>query len=136
MARHPRAGSEPALGANASIVVLTGQGDIWHHWSLYAEIVHRARTARLVEATVIREIDRSDSIARIHLQHRFQPGRLPQLIVIIAENRVHGFLPRLDKLEINGFLDAGHDRRHPLFHRTADRTAASTSGQRHRWAQR
>ncbi|TNC24128.1 DUF190 domain-containing protein [Amycolatopsis alkalitolerans] len=86
--------------------ILIDEGDHWHHKPLYAEIVHRAREAGLAGATVIRGIEGYGASSRIHTTHLFRVGDdLPLLIVIIdTEDRIRGFLPRLDDLGIEGLV--------------------------------
>jgi uncharacterized protein len=93
-------------GRALRLSVFIGEGDIWHHRSLYAEIVHRAHKAGLAGATVIRGIEGFGASSRIHTPHLFRlSSDLPLLIVIIdAEDRVRAFLPQLDELEITGLV--------------------------------
>lgn len=44
-------------GRALRLSIFVGEGDIWHHKSLYAEIVHRAHKAGLAGATVIKGIE-------------------------------------------------------------------------------
>jgi uncharacterized protein len=86
--------------------IFVGEGDSWHHKSLYAEIVHRAHKAGLAGATVIRGIEGYGATSRIHTAHLWPIGSdLPLLIVIVdAEDRIREFLPQLDELEISGLV--------------------------------
>jgi PII-like signaling protein len=93
-------------GRALRLSIFIGEGDTWHHKSLYAEIVHRAHKAGLAGATVIRGIEGFGASSRIHTTHLFRlSSDLPLLIVIIdAEDPVRGFLPQLDELEITGLV--------------------------------
>ncbi|WP_291415938.1 DUF190 domain-containing protein [Actinophytocola sp.] len=93
-------------GRALRLSIFIGEGDIWHHKSLSAEIVHRAHKAGLAGATVIRGIEGYGATSRIHTTHLFRlSSDLPLLIVIVdAEDRVREFLPRLDELEISGLM--------------------------------
>lgn len=93
-------------GRALRLSIFIGEGDTWHHKSLYAEIVHRAHKAGLAGATVIRGIEGFGASSRIHTTHLFRlSSDLPQLIVIVdAEDRIREFLPQLDELEISGLV--------------------------------
>jgi PII-like signaling protein len=93
-------------GRALRLSIFIGEGDSWHHKSLYTEIVHRAHKAGLAGATVIRGIEGFGASSRIHTTHVFRlSGDLPLLVVIVdAEDRVREFLPRLDELEISGLV--------------------------------
>lgn len=84
--------------------IYLGEGDRWHHKSLYAEIVRRAHQAGLAGATVIRGIEGYGASSQIHTMHPFRHSNdLPLLITIAdAEDRIRGFLPQLDGLAVNG----------------------------------
>lgn len=93
-------------GRALRLSIFVGEDDVWHHKPLYAEIVHRAHTAGLAGATVLRGIEGFGASSRIHAAHPFRlSGDLPLLIVIIdVEERVRGFLSQLDELEISGLV--------------------------------
>lgn len=75
-------------GRALRLSIFIGEGDIWHHRSLYAEIVHRAHKAGLAGATVIRGIEGFGASSRIHTPHLFRlSSDLPLLIVIIDADR-------------------------------------------------
>lgn len=95
---------QPGRALRLSIFV--GEGDIWHHKPLYAEIVHRAHKTGLAGATVLRGIEGFGASSRIHTAHLFRLSQdLPLLIVIVdAEERIREFLPQLDELVTNGMV--------------------------------
>lgn len=96
-------------GRAVRLSIFVGEGDLWHHKSLYAEIVHRAHQAGLAGATVVRGLEGFGASSRIHTPHLFRLSEdLPLLIVIVDnEQRIQEFLPHLDDLDISGlvFLD-------------------------------
>ena len=93
-------------GRALRLSVFIGEGDIWHHRSLYAEIVHRAHKAGLAGATVVRGLEGFGASSRIHAPHLFRLSEdLPLLIVIVdAAEHIEEFLPRLDDLDIGGLV--------------------------------
>jgi PII-like signaling protein len=86
--------------------IFVGEGDLWHHKPLYAEIVHRAHKAGLAGATVVRGLEGFGASSRIHVRHPFRLSEdLPLLIVIVdAGERIEEFLPQLDDLDISGLV--------------------------------
>jgi PII-like signaling protein len=86
--------------------IFIDEGDLWHHKPLYSEIVHRAHKAGLAGATVIRGIEGYGATSRIHTTHLFHLNdQLPLLIIIVdTEDRIRGFLPQLEELEIEGLV--------------------------------
>src|SRR5438105_2295216 len=104
---HVREGRAVKLSERAlRLSIFVGEGDTWHHKSVYAEIVHRAHKAGLAGASVFRGIEGYGATSRIHTAHLFRlSSDLPLLIVIIdAEDRIREFLPQLDELEISGLV--------------------------------
>lgn len=93
-------------GRALRLSIFVGEGDIWHHRSLYAEIVHRARKAGLAGATVLRGIEGFGATSVIHRPHLFRLGQDMPLLIVIAdeEERVRSFLPQLDELDISGLI--------------------------------
>ena len=86
--------------------IFIGESDHWHHKPIYAEIVHRARKAGLAGATVIRGIEGYGAASRIHTTHLFRLSEDLPVVIIIAdtEDRIRGFLPRLDDLDLSGLV--------------------------------
>ncbi|MFI5606891.1 DUF190 domain-containing protein [Amycolatopsis sp. NPDC051903] len=86
--------------------IFVGDGDVWHHKPLAGEIVQRAHDAGLAGATVIRGIEGYGATSRIHTAHVFRlSDDLPLLITIAdTEERIRGFLPQLDDLEMSGLV--------------------------------
>jgi uncharacterized protein len=93
-------------GRAVRLSIFVGEGDLWHHKPLYAEIVHRAHKAGMAGATVLRGLEGFGASSRIHTSHPFRPSEdLPLLIVIVdSGQRVDDFLPRLDDLDISGLV--------------------------------
>jgi PII-like signaling protein len=96
-------------GRAVRLTIFVGEGDLWHHKPLYAEIVHRAHKAGLAGATVVRGLEGFGASSRIHTAHPFRLSEdLPLVIVIVdSEERIRAFHPLLDDLDIGGlvFLD-------------------------------
>lgn len=82
--------------------IFLGEGDIWRHRPLDAEIVARARRAGLAGASVFRGIAGYGATLRIHTPHRVPLGAdLPLLIVIVdSPSKIREFLTQLDDLEL------------------------------------
>jgi uncharacterized protein len=93
-------------GRAVRLSIFVGEGDLWHHKPLYAEIVHRAHRAGLAGATVVRGLEGFGAGSRIHTPRLFRLSEdLPLLIVIIdGADRVEEFLPQLDDLDISGLV--------------------------------
>lgn len=93
-------------GRAVRLSIFVGEGDLWHHKPLYAEIVHRAHKAGLAGATVVRGLEGFGASSRIHTPHLFRLSEdLPLLIVIVdTEQRIESFLPQLDDLDISGLV--------------------------------
>lgn len=93
-------------GRAVRLSIFVGEGDLWHHKPLYAEIVHRAHQAGLAGATVVRGLEGFGASSRIHAPHLFRLSEdLPLLIVIVdSEQRIQDFLPQLDDLDISGLV--------------------------------
>jgi PII-like signaling protein len=95
-----------STGRALRLSIFIDETDHWHHKPLYAEIVHRAHKAGLAGASVFRGIEGYGATSRIHTTHVFRLSEdLPLLIIIVdTEDRVRGFLPQLDELDISGLV--------------------------------
>lgn len=97
-------------GPALRLTVLVGERDTWHHRPLYTEIVHRAHEAGLAGASVFRGIEGFGGSSLVHTTRLLSLGDdLPVAVLIVdTEERVRGFLPRLEGLVSDGlvFLDA------------------------------
>ncbi|MGI9003971.1 MAG: DUF190 domain-containing protein [Pseudonocardia sp.] len=93
-------------GRALRLSIFVGAGDVWHHKSLYTEIVHRAHQAGLAGATVLRGIEGFGATSVIHRPHLFQLSENVPLLIVIAdaEERIRSFLPQLDELDISGLI--------------------------------
>jgi uncharacterized protein len=93
-------------GRALRLSIYIGESDLWHHRPLYTEIVHRAHKAGIAGATVIRGIEGYGANSRIHTTHMFRLSNDLPLVIIIAdtEDRIRGFLPQLDDLDIGGLV--------------------------------
>ncbi|KDN87676.1 DUF190 domain-containing protein [Kitasatospora cheerisanensis] len=82
------------------MTVLVGEDERWRHRPLYAEIVHRAHTARLAGASVFRGIEGFGGSALVHTSRLLSVGDdMPVAVVVVdREERIRSFLPQLDEL--------------------------------------
>ncbi|MEU6450005.1 DUF190 domain-containing protein [Streptomyces sp. NPDC046979] len=101
--------------------ILVGESDVWHHKSLYTEIVHRAHQAGLAGASVFRGIEGFGASSLIHTTRLLSlSDDLPVAIVIIDDELpLRAFLSQLDELVTEGLVIVddceiirytGHDR--------------------------
>jgi uncharacterized protein len=93
-------------GPALRLTIFVGEDDTWHHKPLYHEIVHRAHTAGLAGASVLRGIEGYGASSRIHTTRLLSLSEdLPVAVVIVdQENRVRAFLPQLDELVTEGLV--------------------------------
>lgn len=93
-------------GRALRLTVFVGEDDMWHHTPLYHEIVHRAHTAGLAGATVLRGIEGYGASSRIHTTRLLSLSEdLPIAVIIVdAADRVREFLPQLDELVGEGMV--------------------------------
>ncbi len=93
-------------GPATRLTIFVGEADQWHHKPLYAEIVHRAHSAGLAGATVLRGIEGYGASSRIHTARLVSLGEdLPVAVIIIdSHEHVTAFLPQLDELIEEGLV--------------------------------
>jgi uncharacterized protein len=93
-------------GPALRLTIFIGESDRWHHRPLYTEIVHRAHSAGLAGASVLRGIEGYGASSRIHTNRLLSLSEdLPIVVVIVdAEERVRAFLPQLDELVTEGLV--------------------------------
>lgn len=93
-------------GPALRLTVLVGETDQWHHHPVYTEVVGRAHAAGLAGATVLRGIEGYGATSHLHTTRILSLGDdLPVAVIIIdSEERIRGFLPRLDELIIEGIV--------------------------------
>ncbi|MFI7672447.1 DUF190 domain-containing protein [Actinophytocola sp. NPDC049390] len=86
------------------LTVLVGADDTWHHKPVYHEIVLRAHDAGLAGATVMRGCEGYGASSVLHTDRILSlTESLPVVVLIVdAEERIRGFLPRLDDLVTEG----------------------------------
>ncbi|MGW8747595.1 DUF190 domain-containing protein [Streptomyces sp. NPDC055794] len=86
--------------------ILLGESDVWHHKSLYTEIVHRAHQAGLAGASVFRGIEGFGASSLIHTTRLLSlSDDLPVAIVIVDDEQpLRAFLPQLDELVTEGLV--------------------------------
>ncbi|KPC66915.1 DUF190 domain-containing protein [Streptomyces chattanoogensis] len=87
-------------GPALRLTVVVGEHEVWHHKPLHAEIVHRAHAAGLAGASVFRGVEGFGASSVIHTQRLLSLSEdLPVAVIVVdAEDRVRGFLPRLAEL--------------------------------------
>lgn len=88
------------------LTVLIGEDDQWQHKPLYTEIVHRAHTAGLAGATVLRGIEGYGASNHVHTTRLLSLSEdLPVAVIIVdTEQRIRDFLPQLDELITEGLV--------------------------------
>lgn len=93
-------------GSAVRLTVFVGEDDQYHHRPLYTEIVHRAQAAGLAGASVFRGVEGYGASSRIHTTRLLSLSEdLPIAVVIVdEEERIRGFLPRLDELIGEGLV--------------------------------
>jgi uncharacterized protein len=91
-------------GAALRLTVYVGESDQWHHRPLYTEIVHRAHSAGLAGATVLRGVEGYGATSRIHTTRLLSLSQdLPVVVVVVdTEERVRAFLPQLEEVLTEG----------------------------------
>ncbi|MEV4314004.1 DUF190 domain-containing protein [Actinocrispum sp. NPDC049592] len=82
------------------LTILLGADDRWHHTPVYHEIVARAQQAGLAGATVLRGCEGYGASSFVHTDRSVDlADNLPIAVIIVdVEDRVRGFVPRLDGL--------------------------------------
>ncbi|MPZ67770.1 MAG: DUF190 domain-containing protein [Pseudonocardiaceae bacterium] len=93
-------------GSALRLTVFVGEDDTWRHKPLYHEIVHRAHTAGLAGATVLRGVEGYGASSRIHTTRLLSLSEdLPIAVIIVdSADRVRAFLPQLDELVGEGMV--------------------------------
>lgn len=93
-------------GPALRLTIFVGESDQWHHHPVYTEIVHRAHTAGLAGASVIRGIEGYGASSHVHTTRILSLSEdLPVAVIIIdAAQRIRDFLPQLDELITEGIV--------------------------------
>jgi PII-like signaling protein len=93
-------------GAALRLTVFLGEDDQWRHKPLYTEIVHRAHTAGLAGATVLRGVEGYGASSRIHTTRLLSLSEdLPVVIVIVdTESKIRSFVPQREELIREGLV--------------------------------
>jgi hypothetical protein len=76
-------------GKNILLRVFVGETDLYHHHSLYMEILERARKMGLAGCTVIRGIAGFGASSVIHTDHLFRLSHDLPMIVELVDSREH-----------------------------------------------
>lgn len=93
-------------GTARRLTVFVGEDDQFHGKPVYTEIVHRAHTAGLAGASVLRGIEGYGASSRVHTTRLLSlSDDLPIAIVIVDEDaKIRAFLPQLDELVTEGLV--------------------------------
>jgi uncharacterized protein len=93
-------------GPARRLTIFVGESDQHHHRPIYSEIVHRAHSAGLAGATVLRGIEGFGASSHIHTTRILSLSQdLPVAIIIVDEReRIDAFLPQLDDLVTEGLV--------------------------------
>jgi PII-like signaling protein len=93
-------------GPAARLTIFVGEDDTWQHKPLYHEIVHRAHSAGLAGASVLRGIEGYGASSRVHTTRILSLSEdLPIAVIIVdAEDRIRAFLPQLNELITEGLV--------------------------------
>jgi uncharacterized protein len=93
-------------GPARRLTIFVGESDQFHHHPIYSEIVHRAHSAGLAGATVLRGIEGFGASSHIHTTRILSLSQdLPVAIIIVDEReRIDAFLPQLDDLVTEGLV--------------------------------
>lgn len=93
-------------GRALRLTVFVDADDTWHHKPLYHEIVHRAHTAGLAGATVLRGIEGFGAGSLIHTTRILSLAEdLPAVILIVdSAERIRDFLPQVEELIDEGMI--------------------------------
>jgi uncharacterized protein len=93
-------------GPARRLTIFVGESDQYHHHPIYSEIVHRAHSAGLAGATVLRGIEGFGASSHIHTTRILSLSQdLPVAIIIVDERaRIDAFLPQLDDLVTEGLV--------------------------------
>ena len=93
-------------GSATRLTIFIGETDQWHHHPVYTEIVHRAHSAGLAGARVMRGIEGFGKSSRVHTTRILSLSEdLPVAIVIVdTDEKIRAFLPQLDELVSEGLV--------------------------------
>jgi len=93
-------------GQALRLTIFVGESDQWHRKPLFTEIVHRAHSAGLAGASVLRGIEGYGASNHIHTTRLLSLSEdLPVAVVIVdTEDKIRGFLPQLDELISEGLV--------------------------------
>ncbi len=93
-------------GPAMRLTILLGESDQWHRRPVYTEIVHRAHSAGLAGASVMRGVEGYGASSRIHTTRLLSLSEdLPVAVVIVdTAEKIEAFLPQLDELITEGLV--------------------------------
>lgn len=94
------------VGAGERLTIFIGENDHFERKPLYSEIVHRAQTAGLAGATVVRGFEGFGASNRIHTSRILSlSADLPILVIIVdTAERIGAFLPQVEELVTEGLV--------------------------------
>jgi PII-like signaling protein len=93
-------------GPAKRLTIFIGESDRYHHKPLYTEIVHRAHSAGLAGASVLRGIEGFGASSTVHTTRLLSLSEeLPILIVLVDDKeRIERFALQLDELISEGLV--------------------------------
>ena len=93
-------------GAALRMMVFISEDDQYHHRPLYTEIVHRAHTAGLAGATVVRGHEGFGASSHIHTTRILSLSEdLPAVVLIVDEaDKIRAFVPEIEPLVQHGLI--------------------------------
>jgi hypothetical protein len=120
------------------LTIFIGESDQWNHKPLSTEIVHRAHTAGLAGASVLRGIEGYGASSRIHTSPILSLSEdLPVTVVIVDdEDRIRAFLPVLDEIVAEGLVILDPVEVYKYLGRGRERAQPGDTGRVRRWGRR
>jgi PII-like signaling protein len=88
------------------LTVIVGEAQAWHHHPVYTEIVHRAHSAGLAGATVLRGVEGYGRSRHIHTTRILSLSEdLPVVVIIVDEEaKIRAFVPQVEEVVTKGLV--------------------------------